>query len=174
VAGVGDMNGDGIPDFAVGAPGEFSVGFGAARGFVRVYSGADASILHHIDGDRELSLFGFGVSGTGDINADGVPDLLVGAPYDPSPSIAKGSVAAYSGRTGAMLWRVYAVLNGAVIGSDFGFDIVGLRRRLRAPDPRSCARLLWFPRRRCPDLHGRDELDGRGGRDPHARSDQRR
>jgi hypothetical protein len=125
VAGVGDMNGDGIPDFAAGAPGEFSVGWGPARGFLRVYSGADASILHHIDGDNDLSLFGYGVSGVGDINGDGTPDILAGAPYDPKPTKKKGSVAAYSGRTGAMLWRVYGAVNYAWLGDDCGFRIVG-------------------------------------------------
>ncbi len=125
VAGPGDVTGDGIPDFAVGAPGEFHYGWGLDRGFVRIYSGADASIVHHIPGETPISMFGYGVRGGGDINGDGVPDLLAGAPYDETTGFGQGSVAAYSGRTGVMLWKVYAKDSDVFLGDDKRFAIVG-------------------------------------------------
>jgi hypothetical protein len=75
-AGVGDMNGDGFEDIAVSAylasPGGIS-----QAGAVYVYSGATGGLLHLFPGfDVDVNL-GQAISGAGDLNSDGVPDLLV-------------------------------------------------------------------------------------------------
>jgi hypothetical protein len=84
VAGAGDVNGDGVPDFIAGAPGEIDYGWSPTHGMVRVYSGADASILHEWQADVVTSSpytrFGQRVSGGGDVNGDGYDDVLVAAP----------------------------------------------------------------------------------------------
>jgi hypothetical protein len=108
VAGAGDMNGDGVPDFAAGGPGAVELHLSSSVAVVRVYSGADASILHDWNGEEETEAstagkFGFGLAGGGDLTGDGVPDLLVGSPAD-APS--SGSISAYSGVTGERLWRI--------------------------------------------------------------------
>lgn len=89
VAGIGDVNGDGIEDLAVGAP-------RADRGI------ADAGVVHilflnaqgRVDSSEIIrplnsasvldfyDLFGSSVSGLGDLNLDGIPDIVVGAPRD--------------------------------------------------------------------------------------------
>ncbi len=112
VAGVGDLNGDGVPDFACGAPGEI-IGPGGLQSRVLIYSGLDASLLREIDGNRDTNIgswFGGALSGGGDVNGDGVPDLVVGAKGDRGPYITPGgSVSVYSGRTGARLWRTFTL-----------------------------------------------------------------
>ena len=77
---MGDGDGDGVHDFAVGAPGQ-DVGSCCDQGQVTVFSG--------VDGTRLLTLpprpqpganFGTALTSVGDINGDGVPDLAVSAP----------------------------------------------------------------------------------------------
>ncbi len=118
VAAVGDLDGDGIPDFACGAPGEIDYG-GGLQSRVLVFSGADASLLLEIDGTRDSSInswFGGAIASAGDLNGDGVPDLVIGGPSERGPYLTpSGSVNVYSGRTGARLWRIFA-LQGSNLG----------------------------------------------------------
>ncbi len=76
VAGLGDADGDGVADVAVGAPRE---GLG---GRVRVYSGADGSVLYTYDGVTKSEDIGSSLAGLGDIDGDGLGDLIAGGPFD--------------------------------------------------------------------------------------------
>ena len=71
----GDMDGDGVPDFLVGASAQ---GFDLA-GRVHVVSGANLSILSTLVGDMSGDVFGGDVAGGVDVDGDGTPDILVGA-----------------------------------------------------------------------------------------------
>ena len=73
VAGVGDITGDGVPDFAVGAPTD------RGAGSVSLFSGGDGSLIVRYAGIAKSRL-GESVAGAADLNDDGVPEILVGAP----------------------------------------------------------------------------------------------
>jgi hypothetical protein len=81
VARIGDVNDDGRPDWAVGAP-DSDAG-GAKKGKVYIYYGnsnpasiTPVEIIGELGGDN----FGFSVSAAGDFDNDGVDDFIVGAP----------------------------------------------------------------------------------------------
>jgi hypothetical protein len=88
VSGAGDLNGDGIDDVIVGAPGNQNkrglayVVFGRSSGFtsplqLSALNGSNGFIL---EGENIGSRFGISVAGAGDTNGDGIGDLLVGSP----------------------------------------------------------------------------------------------
>jgi len=107
-----DWNGDGIDDIAAGAPGSYSGGSSSGDHCgVYVFSGADGSILRFVDGTaytEENASFGYTVVSGKDLNGDGFPDLVVGAPSETvhPPYYREGAVYVISGRTGALLWKL--------------------------------------------------------------------
>lgn len=91
VSSAGDVNGDGIGDITIGAPetvdgversaGRSYVLFGTRSGFesefeLRDLDGSNGFIINHSEYGRS----GRSVSVAGDLNADGVDDLIIGAP----------------------------------------------------------------------------------------------
>ncbi|MEL7029502.1 MAG: integrin alpha, partial [Pseudomonadota bacterium] len=86
VAGAGDVNGDGVDDIIVGASADSGGGSGAAFVFFGAQDGLDgtflASSLNGSNGfaidDSASSVSGLSVAGAGDVNGDGLADLLVG------------------------------------------------------------------------------------------------
>lgn len=97
VSGAGDVNGDGVDDLLIGAAGAGSSGksyvvygqtggFGAALELSNI-DGTNGFAINGISSGRgvdpsefEYSAIGLSVSGAGDINGDGIDDLLLGAP----------------------------------------------------------------------------------------------
>ena len=81
MADAGDVNGDRVHDIVIGAPGAaLTCGANPLRGRAYVYSGADGSTLHTLDGQAAGDQYGGAVGTAGDVNRDGRDDLLVGAP----------------------------------------------------------------------------------------------
>jgi hypothetical protein len=76
VAGIGDADGDFVPDLLIGAPSEFETGNPFGRAYV--FSGASGTLLHTLDNPPNETRFGSAVAGVGDIDGDGKGDLAVG------------------------------------------------------------------------------------------------
>ncbi len=119
VATAGDMNGDGIPDAIAGSP-YARVGLSQEAGRARVLSGADASVLLDLAGSSGGARFGWSVAGGADVDGDGVPDLVVGAPNaDPGGLSDPGRVVVLSGSSGGALLSV----DGAVAFGTLGISV---------------------------------------------------
>jgi len=117
VAPLGDLNGDGISDFAAGA--NLASPNGTRSGQVLVYSGADGTILLQLDGRVPAERFGSSISATGDLDNDGIQDLLVGAILaSPGGLNFAGSVYAISGATGVELFRIDGTDANDFLGED--------------------------------------------------------
>ncbi|MEO1009451.1 MAG: integrin alpha [Planctomycetota bacterium] len=122
VAGVGDINGDGIDDVAIG-------GFDAAgdrRVFVVFGRGdglANPVVLEDLDGTNGFQMFdtiddeslGVSISAAGDVNDDGVDDMLVGAPSRSGSADSDGAAYVVFGRDA-----------GTAGGFPAEFDLAGL------------------------------------------------
>ncbi len=112
VAAIGDVDNDGIPDVAVGAPKTDDGGMdrgavwvillnanGTVKSNVRISStaGGFGGVLANDD------QFGTALAAAGDLDGDGVPDLLVGAIHDDGAGSNRGA-----------LWILYLNSNGTV------------------------------------------------------------
>ena len=93
VSSAGDVNSDGIDDVIIGAdgasPGNISragqsyVVFGTEQGFPPAVelSSLDGNDGFVINGIAETDFSGISVSSAGDVNGDGIDDLIIGAPF---------------------------------------------------------------------------------------------
>lgn len=109
-----DLDGDGIGDFLVGAPGwNFLISAKDQVGAVLGFSGLDGSIVRIDLGTESKGEFGGAVAFAGDVDGDGTPDFLVGAPSTASNT---GRVSLVSGASGVEL---YADM-GREAGDHFG------------------------------------------------------
>lgn len=146
IAGAGDVNGDTIDDLIIGAPraevsgtrvGRSYVVFGSDEAFASELDLADLNGANGfiIDGEEEFDDFGASVASAGDVNSDGIDDLLMGADGAGPKGNASGrgyilfgnveqhpspfSVASLDGSNGF-------VLNGETLGDNTGESVSGL------------------------------------------------
>jgi len=130
VSSAGDVNGDGLEDFIIGAPdggpdalngysaGAVYVIYGKTSAFdaridLGALSAADGFIIH---GDDLQDKTGISVSSAGDLNGDGIDDLLVGASqYSPTTN-GNGRAYVVFGKSGE---RATLELGGAHTAADF-------------------------------------------------------
>jgi uncharacterized Zn-binding protein involved in type VI secretion len=90
-ANIGDVNGDGCDDFCAAASGANPRGKTYA-GSAYLYSGRDGTLLARFDGEAAGDSVRW-VSGAGDVNGNGVPDIIIGARYaDPEGRTDAGRV----------------------------------------------------------------------------------
>ncbi|HTF88878.1 MAG TPA: hypothetical protein VK843_10750 [Planctomycetota bacterium] len=133
LAALGDVDGDGRGDLAIGAPlanGPGSIGCG----IVRVVSGLNGATLREFRGDSPGDHMGWSVGSAGDLDHDGVPDIIGGAVDDDDLGESTGSARVWSGATGLSIHKFvggtsrellgYSVDGGADIDGDGTSDLV--------------------------------------------------
>jgi hypothetical protein len=195
VSSAGDVNGDGLRDFVFGAPRADARG-GLEAGAAYVVFGRRGSATvdlarsgfggFRIEGAAPRESLGRSVAGIGDVNADGLDDLLVGAPgADHRGRASSGSAYVVYGRREttpiavADLGRRGVRLDGAVgreaagagvsAGGDVNGDrvpdfIVGVGTPQTDSDPRSATAYVVFGGRRFPRALDLGQLGSRGYR----------
>ena len=108
---IGDVDSDGVNDVTTSGP--VRDGF---AGDVCVYSGKTGKRLWSVSGGSGDQL-GMGIEAAGDTNADGIPDVVVGAP-------GAGKSYVYSGKDGSVLLGLEAAHENENFGgkvSDVGY-----------------------------------------------------
>lgn len=133
VSNAGDVNGDGIDDLIVGAPyagepvqsGETYVIFGKSSGFNSVVNRSDLTELDGfaIGGAALFDRTAFAVSAAGDVNGDGVDDIIIATPTAPDLSRRGKSYVVFgrSSSDGSAFPQTLASINGLN-----GFEINGV------------------------------------------------
>ncbi|MCF2872882.1 VCBS domain-containing protein, partial [Octadecabacter sp. G9-8] len=143
VSGAGDVNGDGLDDFIVGAYGDDPNGESSGASFV-VFGKSDGTAVQLsdiesgiggfvINGVAEGDQSGFSVSGAGDVNGDGLDDLIVGAwRDDPNGDLSGASFVVFgkSDGTAVELSDIESgiggfVINGVSSGDQSGISVSG-------------------------------------------------
>jgi hypothetical protein len=116
VVALGDIDGDNIPDLAIGAPSDNDAGG------VFIYSGADrmrawlpSPIL---DVAAPGASFGIGLAGIGDADGDGDPDLAIGA-----PDVGNGRIEIFRSTGRDIDSTPINAVDGATLGSETGAAI---------------------------------------------------
>ena len=137
VASAGDVNGDGFDDVVVGAfdadingtrSGAAYVVFGKASGFAANIdlAGLDGTSGFRLDGAALGDATGIAVSGAGDINGDGLPDLIVGADQaDPHGSVSGSSYVVLGRLPDAAVTRTGTADSQHLVGGNFADVLSG-------------------------------------------------
>jgi hypothetical protein len=109
---IGDVNQDGVNDFVTSAPTK-AIG-GEEAGRVYVYSSKDGKLLWKVDG-HPRDMLGSGIEAAGDVDKDGIPDIVASAP-------GAGKAYVYSGKDGHVVYEFTAENKE----DSFGQHIAGL------------------------------------------------
>jgi hypothetical protein len=129
VAALGDVNGDGFDDIVVGS----DIAGGGSRGEIFIFNGplsgtrtvasADATITGSFDNES----FGASIASAGDINGDGVNDIVIGAPRFPLNGADTGRAYVFFGPVSGSLiaTQADAIIFGEAVNDDFGVSVAG-------------------------------------------------
>lgn len=115
VANAGDVNGDGFGDVIVGAPrhDRGQVDEGAAFLYLGGPLGLDTTPARILEIDQAGALFGYSVASAGDVNGDGLGDVIVGAPSFNGALVDEGRVFVFLGAATNPLSTVAWIQSGS-------------------------------------------------------------
>ena len=113
VANVGDLDQDGIHDFAIASP--LADSGGHKSGQVDIYSGSTGLLIQSHIGPPSWE-FGSSMSPAGDINGDGIPEYLIGSTKADASRVNVGAYSLYDGETHEALWQVFGSYKGEKAG----------------------------------------------------------
>jgi hypothetical protein len=139
VAAAGDVNDDGVPDILVGVPHHIVLGEGGEENVINagrafVFSGRNGRVLRTLDDPmpQEGARLGFAVAGLEDVDSDGVPDMVVGAPGKDTPDVEDSQVGIayiFSGRDGSVIRSLNFPSPGpSDAGANFGAAVANAGR----------------------------------------------
>ncbi|EDY37123.1 FG-GAP repeat domain protein, partial [Cyanobium sp. PCC 7001] len=139
VAGAGDVNGDGLADLLVGSYGNDANGNNSGRSYV-VFGKSDnnnpvdlATLAGStrgfvINGESDYDVSGRSVASAGDVNGDGLSDLIIGAYASDSNGVASGRsyvIFGTSNPTSIDLTSITVGIGGFVINGEASFNNSG-------------------------------------------------
>lgn len=121
----GDIDGDGVTDVLVGAPGEVADGAPVASGRAYVISIATGDPIYALDTPEPVSYGAFGhtVASVPDLDGDGRSDFAVGAPREGDVVPRSGRVHVFSSQSGALLYTLQSP--NRTTNGNFGVDVAG-------------------------------------------------
>lgn len=140
VSAAGDINGDGIDDLIVGVPfgddggtnaGEAYVVYGRdVAGGAAAFDTIDLSTFGPTDGfiiqgDEAVDYAGYSVSAAGDVNGDGIGDMIIGAPYNDDGGDNVGAAYVVFGRDVAGGAAAFSTIDLSSLAPTDGFIIQG-------------------------------------------------
>jgi hypothetical protein len=124
VAGVGDRNGDTVPDLLVGG----QTGGPSGTGIAYVVSGVDGTTIWTLSGDATSANFGqFFLGPCGDVNADQTEDLFVSDFNNSAKGPGTGRAFLFDGTDGSLLYTITGegAGDGFAIGRGWAGDLNG-------------------------------------------------
>ena len=154
----GDVNGDGYSDVIVGAYRYDAGGTEVGRAFI-YYGGTgmdnSADVILTGASASDYDRLGWSVSTAGDVNGDGLDDVIVGAPQNLSPGTGTGRAYLYLSSAPAVKPRILSVNDVPLDQGGFvrvrwarsGYDISGQNRLgeyiLQRSDPPGLSGFVW-------------------------------